>query len=212
LASSNRDRSQEDELSKQFNLESVKNQIAQLAVDSTSPRLPQLCGEKEQPTGVKREPSFGQRTRFYPFGYGYCQCGCKGTTERFSSGIYPMYLPGHHSSDSNLKSQESTGDKDIEVINPATLKAGERLLRGTKDSPPPSVSPKRFVAPDQPLLELYVNLVQKHELLELQMNRVCLEIENTITLIKNVWRGSASEKQLVVEELQAMLDVLKTTR
>ena len=42
------------------------------------------------------EPTFGQKTRLYPFGYGYCQCGCGGPTQRHGSGIYSMYLPGHH--------------------------------------------------------------------------------------------------------------------
>ncbi len=46
--------------------------------------------------GRTPEPTFGQKTRLYPFGYGYCQCGCGGPTQRYASGIYPMYLSSHH--------------------------------------------------------------------------------------------------------------------
>ncbi len=48
------------------------------------------------PSARTPEPSFGQKTRLYPFGYGYCHCGCRGPTPRHPSGIYSMYLPGHH--------------------------------------------------------------------------------------------------------------------
>jgi hypothetical protein len=93
----------------------------------------------------------------------------------------------------------------VRVIDPATLKAGERLPRITIKESPPSLSRKSFVAPDRPLLELYMDLVRKHEILELQMKAACLNLENATTLIKNLWTGSASGKELVIEKLQAVL-------
>lgn len=210
---SSADRPQKDRLSEQFDLEFVEAKM-QGAVESTaSGQLDSKLGrEKKDSIGVKRKPSFGQKTRFYPFGYGYCQCGCKGVAEQFPSGTYPMYVPGHHSSDTNPKSQNSTGEGNIRLMDPAALKAGERLTRVSIKQLRPTLSPKSFVAPERPLLELYLDLVRKHELLELQIEGVRLDIENTITLVKNLWRGSASEKQFVVEKLQAVLNALKTTR
>lgn len=56
---------------------------------ATGTRMNNLPGRRT------REPSFGQKTRNYPLGYGYCQCGCGLRTERHASGIHSMFLQGH---------------------------------------------------------------------------------------------------------------------
>ena len=45
-------------------------------------------------------PNFGDKARSYPFGYGYCQCGCNKITQmsRSSSGeewVWDLYCEGH---------------------------------------------------------------------------------------------------------------------
>jgi hypothetical protein len=215
-------------------------------------------------------PLIGEKTPSYPFGYGFCQCGCHHITKLNPDGVWASYVEGHEpnrqlpdadtgqasksteefdsqfaeyetaqgiaslsssasasplsdtqegsvglqreSTGSNLKSEKLSAGKGVRTIDPVTLKAGERLPRVTIKEPPPTPRPKSFLAPDQPLLELYMDLVQKHEILELQMKAVRLDLENTISLIQNLWRDSTTEKQLVVEKLRGVLNVLKTPR
>ena len=44
---------------------------------------------------MRRIPQFGETTRRYPRGYGYCQCGCGKTTQNVGR-LYGEYLVGHH--------------------------------------------------------------------------------------------------------------------
>src|SRR3989304_5789011 len=41
------------------------------------------------------KPGLGDKTPSYPFGYGFCQCGCNKLTKLDSDGIWASYLDGH---------------------------------------------------------------------------------------------------------------------
>ena len=67
-------------------------------VASSMPTGGQVSTESREtysPNALTSEPSFGQKTRIYPLGYGYCQCGVDFGTQKHASGIYSMYFPGH---------------------------------------------------------------------------------------------------------------------
>ena len=42
-----------------------------------------------------RTPELGEKTRLYPHGYGFCQCGCEQQTKPSRTGVYPMYEHRH---------------------------------------------------------------------------------------------------------------------
>ena len=140
------------------------------------------------------EPPFGQKTRLYPFRYGYCQCGCNQRTQQTGSGIYPMYLPGHH------------------PIDPTTLKSSGFGHRPSapKNKEPLSLTPKGYITEHQELLDLYLDLNFKQQQLLLEVQVLRRNIEMTLKLIKDLWKGSEKGKQLVMEKLREALTSLES--
>jgi len=48
-------------------------------------------------------PTVGEKTRLYPHGYGFCQCGCGQRTKPSRNGVYPVYASKNSSDEENHK-------------------------------------------------------------------------------------------------------------
>ena len=124
-------------------------------------------------------PLFGQKTLYYPLGYGYCQCGCKKVTQQDQSGTYVRHITGHQS-----------------LPTPS-----EKIQ---KDSSPP-LNAKKYFSPDQALLDKFFALNSQHNLLCAQITLSREEIELVIKMIRGFWKDSIDGRDVVIEKLRLIL-------
>jgi hypothetical protein len=69
----------------------------------------------------KLKPALGDKTPSYPFGYGFCQCGCKKLTQLKSDGIWASYCDGHEPIQETVDTQkpsENPGGYLTDQIDP----------------------------------------------------------------------------------------------
>jgi hypothetical protein len=138
-------------------------------------------------------PRIGDKLPLYPFGYGWCQCGCKKITqlkitEANSDGIWAMYIEGHepiqaavitenHSAESapkrlGLRRAECSADQN----EPKSMALGAPVFPAARET---------YVATEKGLLDLFCDLVFKHDLLQLEVKLVCHKIWMATKLIND---------------------------
>ena len=157
----------------------------------------------------KPEPSFGKKAQHYPFGYGYCQCGCGQTTRQFPSGVYSMYVENH---------RRKSVQPDLE--NSRLKVAIERIYSSSilkRPGPPPNEMPqtesrsaKTYVDPDKTLVDLYLELSNKHQKAILEVETLVLELDMVAKLVKDFWKGSEEGKQTLLEKLNGVISRLRS--
>ncbi|GEM_PF-4594596 len=135
----------------------------------------------ERPPLSEKNPVLGEKTRLYPYGYGFCQCGCRQSTQPFPSGIYPRYLPSHRDA--------------VDVASPA----------GNPMPAPEPTSAKAYVGTDKALLEAYLELNSSHQNILMQINVLGHEVELISKMVRDFWQGTSDGKRLVLEKLSAVL-------
>lgn len=102
-------------------------------------------------------------------------------------------------------------DDTRRVVDPTTLKSVGYGHRPTARKEVPLSFPSRsYVATDQPLLDLYLELKDKHEKLLLNVEVTCLDIEGVIKWIDEIWKGSEDGKPLVIDRLRTAISTLKS--
>ena len=171
-------------------------------------------------------PRIGDKTLFYPFGYGWCQCGCNKLTqlkitEANPDGIWATYMEGHEPIQEAFYTQNSSAEGVPKELNLKARVNYERWMWSTdQNEPKPTtvgdpVSPaarKRYVATEKGLLDLFCDLVFKHDLLELEVKFVREKIRIAIKLINDFWEDKGGAKQIVIERLKEALTILESRK
>src|SRR5262249_61567706 len=56
------------------------------------------------------KPAIGDKTPSYPFGYGFCQCGCEKITWLKSDGVWALYRDGHEPTRKTVQTKKASDD------------------------------------------------------------------------------------------------------
>ena len=155
------------------------------------------------------DPAFGEKTRLYPCGYGYCQCGCGQTTPQTVSGNYAMFLREHIASVAPPDSNRPRAKFQIEIPNGDPR---DRSLRGQPDAGYSDVNllqrPKKFSSPDQALLDEYTGVALKYAELRRELQILRMEMGSAMKLLDELWVDGGELKAIVVERLRLALSRL----
>lgn len=162
-------------------------------------------------------PRIGDKLPFYPFGYGLCQCGCNKLTQLKMTqanpdGIWAMYIEGHEPIHEAQNPSDEKAPKKL-GLKPAEYSANQNELKSM--APGNSVSQaagRKYVAKEKGLLDLFCDLVSKHDLLQLEAKLVCHEIWMATKLINECWDDKRGAKQLVIEKLKEALTSLESRK
>jgi hypothetical protein len=160
-------------------------------------------------------PRIGDKLPFYPFGYGWCQCGCNkltqlNMTEANPDGIWAMYIEGHEPIHETENSSEESAPKQL-GLRPVKCPADQ--------NDPKSIGPhdpvyravgKKYVATEKGLLDLFCDLVFKYNLLQLEVKFIREKIWIATKLINDFWKDKHGAKELVMEKLKEALTSLES--
>jgi len=136
-------------------------------------------------------PSIGQKTNYYPFGYGYCQCGCKRSTRVQTNGYHARYISGH------------------EYLRQLRDKAAQDPAEHSSDGYRPPAT--KYIDQTKGLVDLVAELSEKEQYLRSEVQLIHAEIELVLLkLLKDFWKANDAGRAAVTERLQNILKRLDT--
>lgn len=134
-------------------------------------------------------PFVGQKTNYYPFGYGYCQCGCKGSTRVQTNGYHARYVSGH-------EYLRQFRDK-------VPQERAEHFSDGYRSRP------AEYIDETKGLVDLVAELSEKEQVLRSEVQLIRAEIELVLKLLKDFWKANDAGRAAVMERLQNILKRLE---
>jgi hypothetical protein len=156
---------------------------------------------------LRTNPTFGERTKDYPHGYGYCQCGCSQVTHQALSGVYARYVRGHHLKrlpTSVLTLKRKAFRRKALMTAKTSLEQKPRSNNKNMRIQLPS-EPDRSAPIDRVLLDRYHELFREHELLRREAQLLRAGIEAAIELLENFGSSHDDIKGLAVKKLRKAL-------
>jgi hypothetical protein len=136
-------------------------------------------------------PNIGQKTTYYPLGYGYCQCGCKRSTRVQTNGYHARYISGH------------------EHLRQLRNESAQYAVDNSSGQSLPSRA--KYIDQTKGLVDLVAELTDKEQRLRSDVQVIRAEIELALKLIRDFWKENNNTGRVVVtEKLQGILNRLET--
>ena len=164
--------------------------------------------------GRVKIPPFGAKTEYFPYGYGFCQCGCGQNTPRTESGNYGMFLRAHFVAETSTITNTATKAsfaKQITSNESRFLSSRQQPGVGEHDAVQ-LVEQKKYLPPDQAPLDEYKEIAVRYANLRRETQILLLELGQSVKLLDDLWIEGGDLKVTVINKLSSALTRFKSTK